>query len=503
MKQYKTSDKVASAFIDALVVMITVVAVIIVSVLGSFFGLTYHYTSGYDYSLSGSTDELFKEAIDAGKKVKIYFCMSDADLRAHSTGSEVYTTALMLEEKYDDFIDIEHINIITRQDEDGNLFPLSKYERDENNKVTRIYKTSVIFECGDNYRVITDTYTAAGFAPFFTLDSSLNDTAYNGEEVMSAMISWVTVDPEERKHAYFTKFHGEVADIAFSNLLTCAGYYIHEIDLRKEEVPANADLLVISNPTSDFETSRDGSVRCEMDRLRDYLDGGGNLYVAIDPLVKRLSVLEGLLAEYGIEFDTTTLSSGKTVRNIVKDPSNAITLDGFTIVADYASTDLGGRIANRVNRYSDGGVIVRQVAALKLSAEKNAKPLLVSSSSSVLEAGGSEVSSEGNYALAAYSEKQTENGGAARIFVIPSVYLAVSDSLIAREYSNKDFTYGLFDEFFGADNMPYGCNAVVYDTTTLEGLTMGTAKLYVALILLVPISLAVYGTVRIVRRRNR
>lgn len=496
-------EKISSVFVDVMVVVITVLSVFVISTLGNLFGLIYHYTGSYDYSLSGSTDELFKEAIDGDKKVTIYFCMNDTELEAHSTGSEVYTTAKYFAERYPNFIEIKHINIITREDEDGNLFPLSKYETDVYGNKTPIFKTSVIFECGDNYRVVTDTYTSAGFAPFFTLDSSMQDTSYNGEEVIASMVSWVTTDKEDLKHAYFTKHHGEIGDIAFYNLLSCAGYYIDEIDLRKSEVPEDADLLVISNPSSDFEMSRDGSIPTEIDRLRSYIKRGGNIYVALDPYVKKLTVLEGFLADFGIEFSTTKTESGATVRNMIKDSSNAITLDGFTLVSDYASSPLAKSISKKVSKYRDGGVVVREVSALKLDSSKNAYPLLVSSSSSVLEAGGKTVSDSGSYNIAAYSEKTTGTGKTARVFVIPSVYLAVSDSLIAREYSNKDFTYALLDEFFGAENMPYGCKAVVYDTQTLENLTMGTAKLYTAIILLIPVSIGVVGTVRLVRRKNR
>jgi len=508
-------DKVFSPLVDVLVVFVTLTAVFIVTILGDILGLTYHYTGSYDYSLSGSTDELFEEAMEKAKKederVTIYFCMSATELEAHSTGSEVYTTAKKFVERYPEFIQIKHVNIITRQDEDGNLFPLSKYETpqgveyesEEEKPITRIYKTSVIFEYGENYRVITDTYTAAGFAPFFTLDSSYNDTAYNGEEVIASMITWVTTEESERKHAYFTQYHGEVADVALYNLLSCAGYYIDVVDLRKNEVPDNADLLIISNPTSDFEVSRDGSIRSEMDRLESYLASGGNLYVAIDPLVKKLSSLEALLADYGIEFSTSKTESGKVVRNIIKDPTNGITTDGFVLEAEYASSALANRISKRTSKYSDGSVLISQVASLKLNSEKNAAPLLKSSSSSVLEAGGKEVSSSGNYTIAAYSEMTHENGNTSHVFVIPSVYLTVSDNLVARGYNNKDFTYGLLEELFGAEDMPYGCNDVVYDTGTLEGLRMGTAKLYCAVIFLVPAALAVFGAVRIIRRKNR
>ena len=120
----------------------------------------------------------------------------------------------------------------------------------------------------------------------------------------------------------------------------------------------------------------------------------------------------------------------------------------------------------------------------------------------MLEADGKTVSRAGSYCVAAYSESAAE-GGVAKIFVIPSIYLAVSDSLIANGYSNKDFVYSLLEDFYGAENMPYGCKAFIYDNQVLENLTMGTARAYMTVVLMIPACIAVLGTVIIIKRKNR
>lgn len=489
------SDRFSSSTLTAFFLAVVITLNVILYIIVEFFGLYFHNTETADLTLSGTTDSLFASAIEEKKKVKISFCLSEEDVKSHSTGNYVYQTAKYFEERYPEFIELDFINLITRRNKNNELVDLSKYKTDMLGNETPIYKSSVIFECGNNYRVMSDTYSAAGFAPFYTLDAENVITSYNGEEVIAAIISWVLAD--EHKTAYFTQYHGETAEIAFSNLLACAGYYVEIIDLRKNEVPSDADLVVISNPTSDFEAAREGSgIRAEIDRLRTYMSGGGNLYVALDPYVKTLPVLEGFLAEHGIKFSVTETESGTKIRNMIKDSRNAITTDGFTLVTEFANNKIADAISDRVSGYSDGRVIVREASALELSAD--AKPLLVTSSASVLEADGATVSREGSYCVAAYAES-----GASKIFVVPSIYITASDSLITSGYSNKDFLYSLFEDFFGAGNMPYGCKAVIYDTEKLENLTMGTARLYTALILLVPAALAVVGTVIIVKRKNR
>lgn len=494
------SDRFSAGTVTALLLAVIMALNVLLYIIVELFGLYFYVEKRDDVSLTGNTDSLFAEAISEGKKVKISFCISDTkELEQHETGTFVYETARYFEERYDGFVELDFINLITKVDKNGNIVDLTKYTKDMKGNDVALKRTSVIFECGDNYRVVTDTYTSGGFAPFYTLRSDRTPTSYNGEEVMAAMICWVLED--EHKSAYFTQYHGETADISLSNLLSCAGYYVDVIDLRKNFVPEDADLVVISNPTGDFETAREGTdIIAEINRLDIYMQNGGNLYVSLDPYVKSLPVLEGFLAKWGIGFSTTELKDGRVVRNMVKDSTNAITPDGFTLVTNYADDELAAVVGDKVSGYSDGDVIIREACALDLSGA--ARPLLISSPSSVLEAAGDTVSTSGKYCVGAYSEIKTDKA-TSRVFVIPSIYLAVSDSLVSSGYSNKDFIYALLDDFYGADNMPYGCRAVIYDDQVLQNLTMGTARIYTAIVMAVPAALVAVCVFVTVRRKNR
>ena len=81
--------------------------------------------------------------------------------------------------------------------------------------------------------------------------------------------------------------------------------------------------------------------------------------------------------------------------------------------------------------------------------------------------------------------------------------MTVSDALVTNGYANKDFIYSLFDNFYGRDGMPYGCKVAFYNSGILENLTMGTARVYTAIILAIPCVIAVFGAVLIIRRKNR
>ncbi len=494
------SDRFSAGTMTALIIAIVMVLNILLYIIVESFSLYFYVNKRDDVSLSGNTDALFSEAIEEGKKVKISFCNSDTKaLEQDATGTFVYETARHFEERYKGFVELDFINLVTKVNKDGDIIDLSKYTKDMKGNPVELNRASVIFECGENYRVLTDQ--GGDFTSFYTGSvSSKEPTSYNGEEVMAAAVCWVLNN--EHKTVYFTQYHGETADVSFSNLLFCAGYYVDVIDLRKSYVPADAAFVVISSPTGDFEMAREGSgINAEIDKLDIYMQGGGKLFVSLDPYVKSLPVLEGFLEKWGISFSTTAKSDGRVVRNMVKDSRDAITTDGFTLVTSYADGELAKSISDKVSLYSDGRVIIREACALNLTGA--AKPLLVSSPSSSLYASGAGVGSDGSYCVGAYSSLPAKDGAESRVFVIPSIYLAVSDSLVSNGYSNKDFVYALFDELFGAEDLPYGCNEVVYDDQTLQNLTLGRARLYTALIMLIPAALTVACVVVTVRRKNR
>ncbi len=501
-------ERVTSGTITAIVIAIVVALNVVFFALGV---ILYVPDVSDDLQISGNTDRIFTEERVGEKTVTVTFCDSRDNIvnSASETARKaryVLTTAEQLAERYS-FIKLRFLNIITQQSvsADGSVsteyVDLDRYKQtDENGNSFPILKSSVLFECGNEVKVLTDAYTAEGYSDFFTLDASGNIMAYNGEEVLASMISWVL--ESEHKSAYYTTYHGEVADISLRTMLICSGYNVQTVNLKEKEVPDDADVVVISNPKNDFERAAEGSnIRTEIERLRTYLGRGGNLYVALDPYGNRLPVLEGFLSEHGIKISTYE-REGRQYRNMVRDTDNAITSDYFTLVADLAESDYSKAVSDELRKYTDSGVLVSSCAALEVSGR--AQPLLLSSASSSTYAGGEVTSDKGRFCLSAVSSALDENGNeAGRIMVVPSIYLTASDSLVSGGYANRDFIYAVLDTLFDSHGVPYGCNTVFYTTETLENLTMQSARIYTTLIMLVPVAIAILGAVVIIKRKNR
>ena len=501
------SSGVLVALIVAIAVFVNAIAYTLVSGLGLYFT----FESGEPLSITDSAADTFAEAKKDGKRIDIVFCMYEDEVKNHDTGALVYKTAKLLEEKYPDFINIKYVNAITRLDSAGRPFDFEKYETQINEATGEEIKnyfttSSVIINCiktdgmgnvdDDNFRVLTDKITPSGFADFYGLNENYEAISFNGEEVFTAMCSWVIRD--EHEMAYFTTGHGESRDSTLYNALLCAGYYVGEIDLKKEEIPENAGLIVISNPINDVERAAEGSdlLRTELVRLKEYRADGGKFFIMMDPYAKKLPTLTSFVAEFGI---APKLSADSRIQ-IIKDTSEAITNDGFAIVADYSS-DVRALAMKERSGITEASIVVRNASPLALSG--NAAPLLVSSPGSVCQAGGETTDEEGSYAIAAYSTFDNGEKPEASLFFTSSVYLLANDAMITDGYTNKDFLYSVFDEIFGGGDMPYGCKPVVYDTGILENLTLGTKILFTAMIMAIPTVLLAVGVFVVVRRRNR
>ena len=125
--------------LTAVVIAAILAANVILYVLSLFVNIYISPPVPDEFLISGSTDALFADAIEDGRRVKVSFCYPEEDLKVHDTGSFVYRTAKQLEERYPGFIELEYINFITMRDSKGKLVDFSKYK-----STSGIYRVSFV-----------------------------------------------------------------------------------------------------------------------------------------------------------------------------------------------------------------------------------------------------------------------------------------------------------------------------------------------------------------------
>jgi hypothetical protein len=200
---------------------------------------------------------------------------------------------------------------------------------------------TVVFAYGDRTKYVTSDQMAEFDYAGMQYGQAPTMRAFKGEEQFTAAILSL-VAPDVPK-IYFVTGHGE-ASIAGGGGPTDRSLAVLAETLKREnmeaedtvlltgEIPEDADVLAIVGPTQPFTET-------EIQTLVRYLNDGGRLLVAIDPLIEsgggmRSTRLEGLLADWGVEVND----------DLVVDPSKRLPF--YDLSAVYL-TDFGSHPVNQ------------------------------------------------------------------------------------------------------------------------------------------------------------
>lgn len=473
-----------TAFVSAVLAVLILLNVIF-GALAARFGWYFYSAERYEHTIGDASYALFEE-LPAGKSVRVLFCMPEEEMLGDPIYSLVLNTLRQLEERHS-FIEIEFKNIYLNPAE---VKPFRTRTLANGETVEYpITDRSVIFVSGED----ASDFCVESLESFFVLDSEQVITAYNGEEVALSRLSFVLRD--SHPIASFTIGHGENFGelYAFYNTLVAAGYDVTYHDLT-EPIPTGTELLVIANPRWDLDRGAEGSgVEAELDRLDDFLAGGGDLFVSLDPYVKSdLLNLRAFLAARGLV----------ATQEVIRDLENSITYDGFTLVTEMATSELSTRISERIGAYSSSRAVVKEASSLVCTEVEGwlAEPILSSSPTSETYKNGVKTGEAARYTVLAASHSEAED---ATVILTSSVFLLANDAMNSGTYINRDVVLASLEDASGM-TAPVGCRLLPIESRRIEDLTMGVARLYAAALTLgIPLVIAAVGLVICVRRRRK
>lgn len=318
---------VATLFTVAFIAIIVVFNVIFTALAGKY-NWYIDMTKEQVYTLSEEAKIL---ASDIPEEVYIYFA-SDPDVLMNGKNSGytrmIYTTALQLEENFPN-IHVECHNVLKNP---------GFFREFYNTAATDIDSDSVVITSGNEVRV----YKAQAFFTFSDVTDASTVWAYSGEKAMLSGIMQVTQSSTPK--VAFTTQHGEDMSSALylANVFSANGFEVTTVDLAHDTLEDDTRILVIFNPIYDFigGEAEDQSTN-EIEKVDRFLDGQGCLMVFADPEnVSKLTNLNEFLEEWGIAYvaDTT-----------IRDKEHAMSVDSYSIVAEYQPDTLGGSIYRDLN----------------------------------------------------------------------------------------------------------------------------------------------------------
>ncbi|MBQ9784931.1 MAG: Gldg family protein [Clostridia bacterium] len=458
-----------------------------------------------------------KNATGADPHVTLLFCDTEANVKAvDSTNFYLYQTAMQLDEHFDAF-EVKFHDVF------ANPKPIKDYLT-QTNPLTgeeidvSIYADSVIVISEDYHRV----YNASDFYVYDTESSEA--WAYAGEKKLAAAI--MSAMSKTERVACLLNNHGEIFyDYELLTLLDEAGYTVGYIDLYKDEIPENCDLLISFNPSTDLVTTAEMSEKSEVDILENFLSEDGNSFlVFFSNNTPTLPNFERYLKEWGVQSDYAKNSNGVSYRYTVQDPGKSLTSDNTTVygVADERVASRYGNLIGEDHEF----VIFRSATSFSVSNEgyldnkdgtyRNASgtrtmyPLYRTSDTAEAWVGGRMVAGGGSI-LASVTEQTTADGGRSYVGAFSSVQFATTRYLRSAVYHNTDVLLRLISEFAATEQ-----NGERVPHLTTEGLsvkpflvqdisTVTTAQILrwtLTLALIPAVIFSATGVVILVRRRR-
>jgi hypothetical protein len=309
----------------------------------------YNAENGYNESDAGYKENLW---------IYINFCDVEDNIEAEATQFYVLGIARELQQAFPKTIKLNFINIWE------NPTAVDKFKT---STLTSIYSTDVIVEFGTEYRIYS-------LSQLYVIGEDDKPWAFNAEKRLASAILAVT--KSETPVACVTINHGEnLKDYELLYQLQDAGYTINSIDLIRQDIPEDCDLLVTYNPISDFLNDDDVEEGVtdisEIAKLVEYLssDEGNSYMVFLSPDAPALPHLEEYLSEYwGIEFQRNTTAQGNTYSYKVKDAEQSLSSDGMTVVGQYSTVGAGADLTADMRKVAyPSKVIFKNAMPIKYS----------------------------------------------------------------------------------------------------------------------------------------
>ncbi len=428
---------------------------------------------------------------DIKDEVKIYFASEPDELMADGSLRYVYNTANQLETEFPN-IKVECRDVVKHPD---------FFEKFYVSKGTEITYDTVIVESGEESAIYK------GLA-FFTRNEEGKIWGYNGEYRFVSAIMQVT--QSETPVAYFTTGHSEdVAGAeALADLLYDCGFDVRQIDLTKDEIDDDARILVIFNPKYDFHGVEVESEKAnEINKIDSFLDGLGGLMVFEDAeYAKDLTNLNEFLEEWGISYRSDVQ---------IKDRGNSMSVDGYSILTKYASSDtFGSTVYDDLENFdSMPKSIIRSAMPIEIKRD------IIESMSGVRGV----YSMLGTYDTAELIDRKTQDSVGTGEYDLVTISLenrvidndyyysyvmaagspsfANADYLISNSYGNSDIIMSTLD-FIGQDGILADLDVKPFDNTSSSATTEQAASLSVKLTLILPAIIAVVGVVVVIRRKH-
>lgn len=471
--------------------VVFVAAIIIFNVIFTALGNNYQwYFDLTKKDLTGVSDQSFEMLDAAGienHNVRILFFQTEEEIGQNQYLYYMHECAKRYAVHYPNNIEIVYEDMI--------LNPTigAKYSTSSTGKPKT---TSVVVETVDENGQ-TISYGLMAQAAFYLTATSDNSLyAFQGELKFTSKILQLI---GKRESVYFTIGHGEtVENASVKTLFENAGYDVFDIDLTKEDIPADARIVIVNNPQKDFAGA--SAPINEIKKLDDFLDNHGNLILFRSPDISGLTELDEYLEEWNIRYENT----------IIKDEENSLkTQGGYQLIAQLTDDGSAGAMVHQSLRESgkDIKTIVEYASPIRiLYSEKGStttSAVLKTYPTAAAYSGETQVE-KGEFNLMTLSRRTdyVENEMVySCVLAVSSANYADNDYITSNAYANNDILYSAM-ELMGREQVPVDIDWKRLEDNELDITTAAANNWTLVLSLVLPTIVFVVGMVVFARRRH-
>ena len=373
----------------------------------------------------------------------------------------------------------EHITVVKRNPD---VYPtFAEQYTDE-----AVQNNSLVVECGDRSRFI-------GYDDIYLYETDMYSYSYNtsfdGEGAITSAIDYVT--SEDLPQLYLLEGHGEAElPSTFSEQLERENIEVNTFSLLNvDEIPEEADCLMIYGPTSDISTE-------ERDMLADYVADGGKLLVMAGPVEDAtLENLNSLLEDYGVTVNEGIVVEGDREHYAFQSP--------VALMPDMNSSDITDSLIEE--HYYPIITVAQGLTVSDLSSSNTITELLTTSDSAFSKLAGYDMETyekeegdiDGPFALAVSIE---HSGGGQMVWFSSSSFLEDMYNAYSSG-ANMNLTMNALSSMIGeSEAMAIRSKSLNYNYLTISDSTASLLK--VTMIGVFPLLYLGIGIAVVLRRRR-
>lgn len=306
-KKKKTKYSLTVTTSTALIIVAIVILNFIMVVLGDRISLTMDLTKDSILTFSDTTEKILSE-LDMDVKIMSLIPASDES-------REVIQIDEILK-KYDRSSDkISYSKVDTKR----NPAMLTRYQL-EGKALESDYH--IIFESKRMYTVVNIQDLLAKY--FHNNQNIILTGALKAEQYFSSAINKVTKGSDI--HAYVLSGHGEKfnAENFRKQILPGSGIDFKDLSLASEDIPENANLIIIASPETDYSEA-------EIAKIDSYMRDGGDIQLIVDYITPVLPNFYAYLKEWGVTLENG-IAADAGLSNHSESP--------ISIIADIAQNEI-------------------------------------------------------------------------------------------------------------------------------------------------------------------